>query len=51
MILALSDDDLFRMKTAVLDANREEALKLIKELVKRLQIQAGQGLKSHLDGN
>jgi hypothetical protein len=51
MLLTLSDDDLFRMKAVVLDADREEAFKLIKEFVKRLQIQAGQGLKSHLDGN
>lgn len=39
-----------RMKAALLDEDRDAALQIIKGLVKRLQIQAGQGLKSHLDG-
>lgn len=40
-----------RMKAALLDNDRDEALQIIRELVKRLQIQAGKGLKSHLDGS
>lgn len=51
MVLTLSEDDLMRMKAALLDEDRDEALQIIRELVKRLQIQAGKGLKSHLDGN
>lgn len=39
------------MKAALLDEDRDEALQIIRELVKRLQIQAGKGLKSHLDGS
>ena len=40
-----------RMKAALLDEDREEALQIIRELFKRLQIQVGKGLKSHLDAN
>lgn len=50
MVLTLSENDLIRMKAALLDEDRDEALQIVKELVKRLQIQAGKGLKSHLDG-
>lgn len=39
------------MKAALLDEDRDEALQIVKDLVKRLQIQSGKGLKSHLDGN
>lgn len=51
MVLTLSENDVMRMKSALLDGDRDEALQIIRELVKRLQIQAGQRLKSHLDGN
>ncbi len=49
MVVTISADDLLRMQATLLDEDREEALKIIKELVKRMQIQAGKGLKSHLD--
>jgi len=51
MVLTLTENDLMRMKAALLDDDRDEALQIIRELVKRLQIQAGKGLKSHLDGS
>ena len=51
MILTISDEDLMRMKEALLDDDRDEALKIVRELVKRLHIQSGKGLKSHLDGS
>lgn len=50
MVLTLSAVDLLRMQAVLLDQDRDGALTIVKELVKRLQIQAGQGLKSHLDG-
>lgn len=51
MHVAISDEDVVRMQAILLDEDREEALKIVGELViKRLQIQAGKGLKSHLDG-
>ena len=49
MVLTISADDLTRMKAILLDDDHEEALKIFRELVKRLQVQSGQGLKSHLD--
>jgi hypothetical protein len=49
MVLTISDDEFVRMKTAALDGDKQEALRLIKEFVKRLEQQQRQGLKSHLD--
>lgn len=51
MVLTISDMDLMRMKAALMDKDRDEALQIIKELVKQLEIQAGKKLKSHLDGS
>ncbi|MCF8049722.1 MAG: hypothetical protein K9L59_00680 [Desulfobacterales bacterium] len=41
MVVTISDQDLMRMKAALLDDDRDEALQIIKELVKQLEIQAG----------
>ncbi len=48
MVLTISDDEFMRMKTALLDADREEAFQLLKELVRKLEQQKNQGMKSHL---
>lgn len=48
MVLTISDDELIRMKMAVTDNDDKEALLIVKELVKRLEQQKNQGLKSHL---
>ena len=48
MVLTISDDEFIRMKMAVTDNDDEEALLIVKELVKRLEQQKNQGLKSHL---
>lgn len=50
MVLNISKEEFFRMKGVVLDEDRDEALKLIKKFIKRLEQHAAQGLKSHLDG-
>ncbi len=49
MVLTISEDEFMQMKMAVLYNDRDEALRLVKEFVKRLELQAQQGLKSHLD--
>ena len=49
MVLTISDEEFVCMKTAALDGDKQEALSLIKEFVKRLELQKRQGLKSHLD--
>ncbi|MCF8078380.1 MAG: hypothetical protein K9K88_03780 [Desulfobacterales bacterium] len=41
IVVTISDQDLMRMKAALLDDDRDEALQIIKELVKQLEIQAG----------
>jgi hypothetical protein len=49
MVLTISDEEFVRMQTAVLDGDKQEALQLIRDFVKRLELQKRQGLKSHLD--
>ena len=50
MILDLTQEELIRMKGAVLDSDGAEALRIIKEFIKRLEQQKQSGMKSHLDG-
>jgi hypothetical protein len=50
MVLTISVQEFMAMKSAALDDDGEESLKLIKMFIKRLEQQAGQGLKSHLGG-
>lgn len=50
MILNLSEQDFVQMKAAVLDADGEEALRLLKKFIKRIQQYQQSGMKSHLDG-
>lgn len=50
MVLTISEQDLQRMRGVLLDQDRDEALRLVRDLLRRLEIQANQGLKSHLDG-
>lgn len=49
MVLAISEEELLQMKMVVMDGDEEEALRLLKELVKRLEQQRSSGMKSHLD--
>ncbi len=49
MVLTISDEEFVRMKTMALDGDEKEALRLIREFVKRLELQKRQGMKSHLD--
>ena len=50
MVLNISKEEFLRMKGVILDDDRNSALQLIKKIVKRLEQQAAQCLKSHLDG-
>jgi hypothetical protein len=49
MVLTITDEEVLKMKTVVMDRDQEEALRLLKEFVKRLEQQKNQGMKSHLD--
>ena len=50
MVLNLTEQELMQMKAAVLDADGREALRLLKEFIKRIEQQKNAGMKSHLDG-
>ena len=49
MVLTITDEELVHMKMIVMDGDAKEALRMLKELVKRLEQQKNLGLKSHLD--
>lgn len=48
MVLTLTPEEFQRLKIAVLEEDGKEALKLVKEFIKRLEQQAQAGMKSHL---
>lgn len=49
MVLTISEEEFIQMKGILLDEDREEALRLIKHFIARLEQQKQAGLKSHLD--
>jgi len=50
MILTLTNQEFQEMRMAVMDDDKDEALRMIKAFIKRLEQQKQQGMKSHLDG-
>jgi len=50
MVLDLTEQELMQMKAALLDEDGGEALRLLKEFVKRLEQQKNAGMKSHIGG-
>lgn len=48
IVLTLTEPDWQRIKAAVLDRDGEEALSVLKEMVKRVEQQEARGLKSHM---
>jgi hypothetical protein len=49
MVLNISNEEYVNMKMVVMDRDEKEALRILKEFLKRLEQQQNQGLKSHLD--
>ena len=47
-VLTITEREFMRMKSAVMDNEGAEALKLLREFIKRLENQQNLGLKSHL---
>jgi hypothetical protein len=47
-VVTFTEEDWLRIKAAVLDRDAEEALNLLKGMVKRVEQQEARGLKSHL---
>jgi len=48
MVLTISDEEIQQMQAALMDKDGEEALRLLKEFMKRLDRQKRSGMKSHL---
>lgn len=47
-VVTITESEFIRMKSAVMDKDAADALKLLKEFIKRLEQQENLGLKSHL---
>jgi len=50
MILTITGQEFQEMRMAAMDDDKDEALRLIKSFIKRLEQKKQQGMKSHLDG-
>jgi hypothetical protein len=50
MVLTLSDSEFMQMKATLMDRDAEEAFRLLKEFIKRMEQQKNSGMKSHLGG-
>jgi hypothetical protein len=50
MVLNITEQEFMDMKAAALDADKDEALRIIRHLIKRIEQQKNAGLKSHLEG-
>ncbi|HNR86730.1 MAG TPA: hypothetical protein PKM65_00135 [Spirochaetota bacterium] len=48
-IIALTAQELMRMKAIDIDADRDDALSLVRELLRRAETQLHGGLRNHLD--
>lgn len=48
LMVTISEGEFIRMKSAVMDKDGAEALKLLQDFIKRLERQENLGLKSHL---
>ena len=49
-IIEITEEEEMRMKAAMLDEDGNEALRLLKAFVKRMEQKKNAGMKSHLDG-
>jgi hypothetical protein len=47
-VVTITESEFIRMKSAIMDKDAADALKLLKEFIKRLEQQENLGLKSHL---
>ena len=49
MVLTISNQEFQEMRMAAMDDDKDEALRLVKGFIKRLEQQKQHGMKSHLD--
>ncbi|MBS0014082.1 MAG: hypothetical protein KFF46_08930 [Desulfobacterales bacterium] len=50
IVIEITDQEEMQMKAALLDEDGNEALRLIKELIRRSEQKKNAGMKSHLGG-
>ena len=50
MVLTISDQEFQEMRMAAMDDDKDEALRLVKGFIKRLEQQKQLGMKSHMEG-
>jgi len=50
MILTITDQEFHEMRMAAMDDDKDDALRLIKSFIKRLEQKKHQDMKSHLNG-
>lgn len=50
MVLIITEEEFMRMRVIALDRDRDDAIEMIRDFVKRLEQAVHSGLKSHLDG-
>jgi len=50
MVLIITEEEFMRMRVIALDRDRDDAIEMIRDFVKRLDQAVHSGLKSHLDG-
>ncbi|HNV47084.1 MAG TPA: hypothetical protein PKJ16_08585 [Spirochaetota bacterium] len=48
-LINIKAQDIMRMKAIVIDVDRDEAIELIREFLRRAETQLQGGLKNHLD--
>jgi len=48
-IIKVTAEEIIRMKMAVVDSDRDDALDLLRILLKRAEAESSPGMKSHLD--
>ena len=50
MILIISNQEFQKMRMSAMDDDKDEALRLVKDFIKRLEQQKQHGMKSRLNG-
>lgn len=50
MVVTLTEQEFQEMKRILLDEDAESALRMLRAFVKRIELSAHGGMKSHLDG-
>jgi hypothetical protein len=50
MVVTLTEEEFQEIKSTVLDADGNEALRILRKFIRRIEQQRQSGMKSHLEG-